>query len=453
TNVLSIEGFNEGRLCCRRLTEEGAHALRLALPVLVSVCGGQNFPRPPSLAGLRRAREAALEVFTNRELGLPPEHVGLRGSPTRVRAVRKAELSKRRCRRYPDIQAGMEDVLAAIAAASSPACQIAPQDSSDIAGTYVVWVFVWEEDPLSAAAAGELFAEVRRMGAVPIAFVAGSLPFAESIATMGAESILLVEFDMTPSERDCAHALAELASMRRPGAILFPATICGRSVAPQCAALLETGLTADCTGLKLTDGGLLIQTRPAFGGALLAEIVCEHARPQLASVRPGAFLPLCGGMRPAPVERMQRIAQDTCCSKEDTLSYGTAPFCDAQIVVAGGKGVGSRAEFALLRRLAELVGGEVGASRAAVDAGYAAYERQVGQTGVMLRPRLYIAFGISGAIQHIVGMQQGECIIAVNSDPKAPIFDYADIAVISPWKDAAHALIKELERRQAQSCT
>jgi electron transfer flavoprotein alpha subunit len=226
-----------------------------------------------------------------------------------------------------------------------------------------------------------------------------------------------------------------LIRQHKPAMMLFPATHLGRDLAPRVAASVGTGLTADCTGLSVKDG-LLLQTRPAFGGNIMADIICPTARPQMATVRPNVLKcgePECEGkaeilrvdVDPDSIDGAVTV-KDTIC----TVVEGLKDLEEVEIIVSGGRGMGSEENFAVLERLAGTLGGAVGASRAAVDAGWRARSDQVGQTGKTVSPKLYIACGISGKIQHQVGMKGSEIIMAINKDPEAPIFDIADYGIV-----------------------
>ncbi len=247
-----------------------------------------------------------------------------------------------------------------------------------------------------------------------------------------------------------------LANKYRPEVVLIGATALGRDLAGAIATELSTGLTADCTALSINSNTrLLEQTRPAFGGNVMATIVTEHARPQMASVRP-KVLPI-----PPLVEGRtgQLISESIGLREEDaaariletiTISCETdADITASDIVVSGGRGMTDGTNFAMLQELARLLGGVVGASRSAVDAGWAGHERQVGQTGKTVRPKLYIACGISGAIQHLVGMQNAEHIIAINKDKNAPIFEVAHLGIVGDVFEVVPALIDKLKQRVA----
>ena len=251
---------------------------------------------------------------------------------------------------------------------------------------------------------------------------------------------------------DCAQGDAVSAALYRlaPDSVLFPATVRGRFLSGWAAARLQTGLTADCTALGVTQDGLLLQSRPAFGGNLTADILCREKRPQMASVRPGVFpMPETEGNVPAaPIEKLDvRPLRDYLTREGFTPAQNAVSLQDAQVIVAGGKGVGSRKGFDKLFRLAALLGGAVGATRSAVDAGYIGYAHQIGQTGVTVRPRLYIVFGASGAIQHTVGMSAARTVIAVNRDRLAPIFRSADYGVAADWEETIDVMISELSEQ------
>lgn len=292
----------------------------------------------------------------------------------------------------------------------------------------------------------ELIAKAKEFSQTVIALCEdeGSCPAAFSA---GADKAVILPY----STDDCAQGDAASEAIRALDAhsVLFPATIRGRFLSAWAAAKLETGLTADCTSLGVTEDGLLLQSRPAFGGNLTADILCRTARPQMASVRPGVFPmpPLCMDAS-GPMDRLDL---------SDPLSYltltgftpaeNTISLQEAKVVIAGGKGVGSKKGFEKLSRLASLLGGAVGATRSAVDAGYTTYDHQIGQTGQTVRPELYIGFGISGIVQHTVGMDSAKTVIAVNKDRLAPIFSHADYGIVGDWEEICDRMIAALENR------
>ncbi|MPQ34331.1 electron transfer flavoprotein subunit alpha/FixB family protein, partial [Clostridium estertheticum] len=247
-----------------------------------------------------------------------------------------------------------------------------------------------------------------------------------------------------------AKVICDLANERKPGVIFVGATYLGRDLGPRISARLSTGLTADCTSLDIdTENNNLMMTRPAFGGNLMATIVCADHRPQMATIRPGVFEKLArDASRTCPVEKV------TVNLKESDIRTKTievvkvasvlADIGEANIIVSGGRGVGSKENFALLERLAATLDGVVGASRAAVENGWIDKAVQVGQTGKTVRPTVYIACGISGAIQHLAGMQDSDFIIAINKDATAPIMKAADVAIAGDFLKVIPEMIAQI---------
>jgi electron transfer flavoprotein alpha subunit len=257
-----------------------------------------------------------------------------------------------------------------------------------------------------------------------------------------------------------AHAkvLIEILNKQQPQIALFGATANGRDVGPRVASALKCGLTADCTSLVIGDHedkkaqktykNLLYQIRPAFGGNIIATIINPETKPQIATVREGVMKKeILDEKYKGKVEHfsVEGLLDEIDLAVEIIERHIEPPKVNikgAQIIVAGGYGVGSAENFKLLYDLADVLGGEVGASRAAVDSGYAPHERQIGQTGVTVRPKLYIACGISGAVQHTAGMGESSQIISINNDPDAPINKIADFAIVGKVEDVIPKMIK-----------
>ncbi len=275
---------------------------------------------------------------------------------------------------------------------------------------------------------------------------------AEKAYVYGADQVLIVDAPELADQLDlsCANTLARLITRYRPEIVLTGATMHGRSVIPRVAGMLEAGLTADCTGLDIEEeSGLLLQTRPAFGGNIMATIKSSEHLPQMATVRPRVM----NALEPDPNRGGQVIREPFVGEDEATMmellktelnQEQVMSISDAHIIVAGGRGVKGERGFDLLKQLARRLGGAVGATRAAVDAGWIEYAHQVGQTGQSVQPRVYIACGISGQIQHLVGMQSADTIIAINADPQAPLMQIADYAVVGDLFDVIPALLEEL---------
>ena len=271
----------------------------------------------------------------------------------------------------------------------------------------------------------------------------------------GADKIYLVDSpELADNQEDyLTYQFVELIREYRPEVVLAGATALGRSFVPRVAAILNTGLTADCTGLDIdTEKRLLLQTRPTFGGNIMATIICPANRPQMATVRPRVFKkgqPDEG--RKGEVIRVD-FKPDNFRTRTKLLEFidevtETIKLEDADIIVSGGRGLGKPENFKLLAELAEVLGAALGASRATVDEGWIPYSHQVGQTGKTVCPRLYIACGISGAIQHLAGMQTSDIIVAINDDPNAPIFEVATYGIVGDLFEVVPMLIKKLKEQ------
>lgn len=264
---------------------------------------------------------------------------------------------------------------------------------------------------------------------------------AEEAARYGASKIhTLIEITIA-DEAAFADFLAEKIKQWGSKIVLAPATIPMRNIMPLLAWKLDAGLTADCTALEMS-GDDMMQTRPAFGNSLMATIK-SLSQIQMATVRPGTYRAVEGKAENVQIFPEEFTGEEAV--KElsfDRFTQGK-PLSQAEIIVAGGMGVGSKEGFRKLEQLAAKLGAGLGASRTAVDAGFAPFRCQIGMTGVTVCPKLYIAVGISGAVQHLAGMSGSGKVIAINSDPKAPIFDYADYGIVGDWETVIDALLKE----------
>jgi len=261
------------------------------------------------------------------------------------------------------------------------------------------------------------------------------------------DDIKLKDYMTEPATKATCAVIKDL----NPDIVLVGATSIGRDLAPRVAARIATGLTADCTSLEIDEeSGDLLMTRPAFGGNIMATIVCSNHRPQMATVRPGVMSACPEGQGSGEVVKF-----DVSFSEADANvviletimnTKETKDITEAKILVSGGRGVGSAQNFAPLKELADLLGGEIAASRAAVDLGYADKNRQVGQTGKTVRPDVYFACGISGAIQHVAGMEESELIFAINKNADAPIFEVADVGIVGDMHKIVPKLVARLKK-------
>lgn len=282
----------------------------------------------------------------------------------------------------------------------------------------------------------------------------GIKDLAAPLIAHGADEVLLVDdpsLDVYTTE-PYAQAIKAIVDAKKPGILLLGATTIGRDLGPRLAARMQTGLTADCTELDIeAETHHLMMTRPAFGGNLLATIMCTDHRPQMSTVRPGVMMAKpADAARKGTVEDFKvnfdrskfRVKVEKVVKEQKNLVDITA----AKVLVSGGRGVGSAEGFKKLEALAKVLGGEVSSSRAMVDAGVTEHARQVGQTGKTVRPDLYFALGISGAIQHLAGMEGADLIIAVNKDKYAPIFEVADMGIVGDLHKIVPALTAALKK-------
>ncbi|MGN0204052.1 MAG: electron transfer flavoprotein subunit alpha/FixB family protein [Coprococcus sp.] len=261
---------------------------------------------------------------------------------------------------------------------------------------------------------------------------------ARELIARGADYVIVVDDAMLADyvTEPYAKAMTAIIKEKDPEIVLYGASSIGRDLAPRVSARVHTGLTADCTALAIDDETkLLMMTRPAFGGNIMATIVCENHRPQMATVRPGVMKSLdADAARTGDIEQFHVTFSNADMNVKvlETVKtdHKTVDITEAKILVSGGRGVGNADNFKLLEELAATLGGEVSASRACVDSGWISSDRQVGQTGKTVRPDLYLACGISGAIQHAAGMENSDYIIAINKDEGAPIFGIADLGIV-----------------------
>ena len=324
-----------------------------------------------------------------------------------------------------------------------------------------LWVFVETNEDGTAKNVGlELLTPGKDMaakqGGALVAVVIGSKvdEAVKAASEHGADKVIVVDGPEYASYTTDAYAIAlcTLVEKYGPTSMLIGATNNGRDLGPRVSCRLKTGLTADCTGLDIDEeSGNVAWTRPAFGGNLMATILCPDHRPQIGTVRPGVFKKSDAGEAKAEV-----IKEDIHVDAKDIRTQVLEPIKEADgenvdlegadIIVSGGRGVGGPEGFEPVKALADALGGVVGASRAAVDAGWIAHAHQVGQTGKTVGPKLYIACGTSGAIQHVAGMSGSDCIVAINKDPEAPIFDIADYGVVGNLFEVLPVLTEEIKK-------
>ena len=275
----------------------------------------------------------------------------------------------------------------------------------------------------------------------------------EDASKVGCDKILLVPCGLLRYDAKIyTDALEQMVNSYKPEVVLFPATVNGRDLAPKAAARLQTGLTADCTGLSLDEKGNLVQIRPTYGGNIIASITTPNHRPQMASVRPNVMKITANYTAKPQVEYFYEFQADLA-SKinllEQVLKNSTfASLDEANIIIAGGYGLKGKESFQQLFQLSNQLNAAAAATRKAIDEGWAPTEIQVGQTGMTVSPDLYIAFGISGALQHTLGMKDAKKIIAINNDPAAPIFEISDVAILGDAQEILEKCCQMLETVQ-----
>ena len=328
----------------------------------------------------------------------------------------------------------------------------------DITAYKDVWVYAEQRDGKVQAVTHELLGAGRKLAddlgekLVAVLLGHGMQDQARDCIAHGADKVFYLDGPDFARFQDepYARAFEDLAAAEKPSIILAGATAIGRSFVPRVAARLNAGMTADCTALEIDkEKRMLLGTRPAYGGNIMATIICPEARPQMATVRPKVMKPLEADAGREGEVVVKHYAEGDLTVRARVVDVvkeieDTCNIAEADIIVTGGRGVGSKDNFKLVHDLAAAVGGAVGASRAVVDAGWVPYSHQVGQTGKTVCPKVYFALGVSGAIQHLAGMQSSDVIIAVNSNPDAEIFKVATYGIVGDVHEVVPELIKQL---------
>ncbi len=334
------------------------------------------------------------------------------------------------------------------------------KETKDLSGYKGVWVFAEQRNGKLMGTAFELIGEGRKLAdklgvelsAVLLGYNVAGLT--DELIHHGADKVILAEHPELKlyTTDGYTKVITDLVNSKKPEIILIGATNIGRDLGPRIAARLDTGLTADCTKLEIDDEQkILLQTRPAFGGNIMATIITPNHRPQMATVRPGVMKKMSAdSSRKGIVDKVDVVLDKkdirTVVKEVVKSAKQAVNLIDAEVIVSGGRGLGNPEGFKLIGELAAELGGVVGSSRAAVDSGWISQDHQVGQTGKTVRPKIYIACGISGAIQHLAGMQSSDCIIAVNKNPDAPIFDVADYGIVGDLYKVIPMMVEEIKK-------
>jgi electron transfer flavoprotein alpha subunit len=467
----------EPDLAVRRIGPQGTEIVRpLRYPVLVTVTACMD-PLYRSFELAREARSGSVHEWSAQSVGADPHRTGLQGSRTQVyRIFSPSEERAKACEFVHEPAELIERIKTRYQAAGSRARAVEGEAYS-LGGktpTYTgeFWVLAEREGDGIRSVSLELLGKSRELAAGLGALVGAVLPcddaadLPKELIAFGADKVYAIEHPLLGEFLPMPYkaAISRLVRERKPQVMLFGATPLGRELAPRVAYASSSGLTADCTKLEIGDYtkgsvslvGVLKQTRPALGGNIMATILTKDSPTQMATVRPGVFRAL-----PRDPSRIGEVIRLTADLPEDELRVrslaveavaSNVSIRDAEIVVAGGHGLRSKADFErylkpLADGLGRLLGAEakVGASRIAVEDGFTTHDRQVGQTGQTVQPRLYLAIGISGAVQHISGMQGSEIIVAINKDPKARIFNYADFGMVGDIETILPGLTRVLD--------
>jgi len=477
SNVTKIEKINpESRIVvAKHRFDDGIETVSAKLPAVLTMTEEANKPRKFTIDGMLKAKRTQIEVWNKGAIRADSNLLGLKGSPTIVKKVfpppgrKQGEMfdgtkDPQQAAKWLVGKLSDAHVFDAIPNPKNNAkIQPSSAGSSEASGSGKygeVWVFVEHFHGKPVSVSWELLGEGRRLSKI-YGTKLGALVIGNNVEHLarealvhGADRAYLVEDERLEDYRTQPYAVAAEETVRKfkPEALLVGGTIRGRDLAGSAATLLETGLIADCTALDVDiETGTFLGTRPDYGGNLMSTIICPKQRPTMASVRPRV-------MKSLPPEEgrdgeITRVGANLSPSDINTQVEDFVPIErvgirleDAQIIVSAGRGLGSAKNLSLVQELADVLHGQVGASRAAVRAGWIGPDHQVGQTGFTVRPRLYIAVGISGAIQHIVGIMNVDYIVAINRDAEAPIFKMADFGIVGDLFKIVPALIEEFKR-------
>jgi electron transfer flavoprotein alpha subunit len=449
----------------------------LPLPAVVTIGETGFAPRYPTLPSRRRATSTTIEHVSAADVGIGPADVGLAASPTKVARMSPSPWPDRGCRFVGDEALSFDDLVGelldrgaftgkerAAGIAESDAPETSPE-GPDHEGDASIWVVGQVANGTLDRASRELLSKATELapslggGVAAVVLCADAGASVAAAARHGADIVYVAEdpelaiYRAEPYARVIVDAITSL----RPNAMLLAATTTGRDLAPRIASRLGTGLAADCTDLYVdswarqgtTFDRILHMVRPAMAGGVLATCLCPQARPHMATVRPGVFELRDAPRRPRVVRLGVSLSNTDLRVEviERRISTADVDLRDADVVIAGGAGC-DRGSWHLVEDLAQAIGGRVAASRGAVEAGLAQRAQQVGQTGATVHPRLYVACGISGALQHAVGMQDSATIVAINRDPNAIVFRLAHFGIVADVGDAIPQLVAALRRRQ-----
>ena len=459
TNVVEICFDNDNSITCKVLDDTRYIHLKTKLPAVVCVLKGINEPRIPTISGFLKARNFSVKTVSSSDVGIDLALCGLTGSPTKVKHTTAHKFAERAS---IDITTNyVEELSCIITQNKSLDDSIAIETITNSDNTKQgdeIWVVPEIINGIIADVSLEILSKAKELALISnrilSVIVVGAVvqSVADCLCEYGVDKIYLANKQVERYSESNPLTLAKACKVYKPSVLLLGSTVWGKWMAPNVAVRLQTGLTADCIDLNYdNDNENLIQARIAFGGSVLAKVYTPNNRPQMATIRKGVFTKVVRRTTKPPqiidIENLfdlrNRIETLSCKlqeGKKDGVNLMTS-----NIILTGGNGVDKK-NFPLLHKLAELVGGEVGATRCAVDARWIDYEHQIGQTGLTVKPKLLIAFGISGASEHLVGMRDAECIVSVNTDTNAPILAVSDYRIMADCGRVIKSLIEKYER-------
>ena len=473
SNVIEIDSVdpNLRTIVAKHRFDDGVETVKAKLPAVLTITEGANKPRKYTIEGMLRAKKTKIEVWDKNTIGAESNMLGLKGSPTIVKKVfpppgrKQGELFDGTTNAHEAARWLLQKLIFVGAFTQArpeekEADHTQPSHHENSSRFGEVWVWIEHLHGKPAHVSWELLGEGKRLAQIygtklaAVAIGNNVSHLAKDAFAQGADKVYLIEDTRLEDYRTQPYAVALTQAVTRfkPEALLLGGTIRGRDLAGSAATFIGTGLIADCTALDVDiETGIFMGTRPDYGGNLMSTIICPKNRPTMVSVRPRVMKSL----PPNPTKDGEIIRLDVSLSQEDfnTEVLDFVPIEkvgvrleDSPIIVSGGRGLGSANNFRLIEELAQVLHAQVGASRAAVRAGWIGSDHQVGQTGTTVRPRLYIAAGISGAIQHIVGIMNVDYIAAINRDQNAPIFKMADFGVVGDLFKIIPDFIEELRR-------
>ncbi|QGA53112.1 electron transfer flavoprotein subunit alpha [Sulfolobus sp. E5-1-F] len=462
--VSEIKKLEKDKIVVTRTTEFDEEVIEAPIPAVLTILEIANKPRQPDILSLIKAKTAKVTVWNKDDIKAEPNKIGLAGSPTKVIKVQPPPKTRK-----AEIIDGKKDVEKAAKWFLDKIFESLKEDESTLK-EYVkpkpkvkvngeIWVYIDHIGEKPNRASFEIMGEARRISDLMDTSLSAVIVGGEATKSLieetfeyGADKVYFVEtkgFDRYDNEV-YTRALAKLIKKYKPEAVFFPGTRNARELASTTAIEVDTGLIADCTSFDVDDKGVLLSTRPDFGGKEMSTIICPRHRPVMVTVRAGVFMPL--PRVPGRKGELVREEIDDLFTRLKVLDYRVIEkrnvLAEADIVVGVGRGIRSPENIKMAEELASLLGGVVGVSKPLADMGWYPKDRQVGQTGTTIRPKVYIALGISGAVQHLVGILSSRRIGAINLDPSSPIFENCDFGVVGDIFEIVPKMIELLKKKE-----